>query len=366
MLTRGRPRAAYFYEIPDTSTFRYRVYNIWQTLAAEPELGASASWFHLGDLDRIETVLDQCDILVICRTRYTDKIARMISLARARGRRVLFDVDDLVFDMDSVHLVMDTLDINTDDPTSWDGWFSYFGRIAATMRLCDGAIVSNTYLAARAEAFLGKPVRVIPNFLNREQMHFSDEIWHVKETNGWLRDDCVHLGYFSGSPTHNRDFALVARPIARLMDQDERIRLRIVGFLENLGPELEAHRDRVAFVPLQDFVSLQRQIGEVEINLVPLQDNVFTNCKSELKWFEAATVGALTIATPTVPYREAITPGANGWLAPSFAWEEVIQTVLDKSAEEWRAVALRARADAEKRHGWHRLGTVIRDALFGP
>ena len=34
LMMRGSPRAAYFYSVPDTSTFRYRVYNVVQTLAA--------------------------------------------------------------------------------------------------------------------------------------------------------------------------------------------------------------------------------------------------------------------------------------------------------------------------------------------
>ena len=60
--------------------------------------------------------------------------------------------------------------------------------------------------------------------------------------------------------------------------------------------------ERIEVCPLQDFVNLQRLIGEVEINIVPLQDNAFTNCKSELKYFEAAIVETVTVATPTYTF----------------------------------------------------------------
>jgi hypothetical protein len=33
LLTRGSPRVAYFYSVPDTSTFRYRAYNVAQSLS---------------------------------------------------------------------------------------------------------------------------------------------------------------------------------------------------------------------------------------------------------------------------------------------------------------------------------------------
>jgi glycosyltransferase involved in cell wall biosynthesis len=109
---------------------------------------------------------------------------------------------------------------------------------------------------------------------------------------------------------------------------------------------------------------LQREIGQVEVNLVPLQDNVFTNCKSELKWFEAAVVGALTVAAPTYSYRHAIEHGENGWLAPAYAWEDVLREVICGGEEVWSAVAARARADAEERFGWRHQVAAIRSALF--
>jgi glycosyltransferase involved in cell wall biosynthesis len=364
MLCRGSPRAAYFYEVPDTSTFRYRAYNVWQSLSAEAPGGPSASWFHNGDLALMERFLDKSDVLVLSRVRYSDQINRMVAWARSRRQRVLFDIDDLVFDVRCTHVIMDTLEVDHRDPAAFDAWFAYHGRIGGTMRLCDGSVVTNPYLAARAEAFLDKPSRIIPNYLNREQVEISAEVWNAKQKLDWARDGRIHFGYFSGSATHNRDFALIAQPLARLMDEDDRLALRVVGFLEDLGPHLDRHRARIESIPLQDFMNLQRKIGEVEINLVPLQDNVFTNCKSELKWFEAAIVGAVTVASPTEVFRRTIEHGVNGWLAPAYAWEEVLRQVIEGGPTLWRAVASRARADAIERYGWRNQTNTIRTALF--
>ena len=49
-LSRGAPRVAYFYERPDTSTFRYRCFNMIEALeVAEPGIGAA--WFSAEDLE---------------------------------------------------------------------------------------------------------------------------------------------------------------------------------------------------------------------------------------------------------------------------------------------------------------------------
>jgi glycosyltransferase involved in cell wall biosynthesis len=365
MMARGSPRAAYFYSIPDTSTFRYRAYNIVQALTlSTSSRRPSAGWFTEADLDRIGRVLDACDVLVICRNSlYNDRVARLVAQARARHRLVLFDVDDLVFDPTFVHLLIDTLGQDVRDPAVWDYWFGYVGRVSATYALCDGALVTNPYLAARAEAWSGKRARVIPNFLNREQQEISDRIWEAKELSKWARDERTHLGYFSGSPSHNRDFGLVASAVAALMDEDPSLWLRVVGFLDP-PPELRRHLNRIERLPLQDFLNLQRRVGAVEVNLVPLQDNPFTNCKSELKWFEAAVVGALTVASPTHAYREAVDHGRNGWLTEAQSWDVTLREVLNNLGAYRADVAPQAREEARERYGWDRQAPCIETALF--
>ena len=104
--------------------------------------------------------------------------------------------------------------------------------------------------------------------------------------------------------------------------------LRVVGFLD-LSPSLEAYRDRLELLPLQDFLNLQRLIGEVELNIVPLQDNEFTNCKSELKYFEAAVVGTVTVASPVYTLRHAIRHGENGFLATAQDWYSTLREASD-------------------------------------
>ncbi len=366
MLTSASPRAAYFYERPDTSTFRYRVFNVTRSLN---ETGrASAAWFEASEMDGMDRVLDLCDVLVLCRTRYTERVARLVEHAHARGRRVLFDCDDLVFDLRHAHLLMDTLGLDMQPEAVWDQWFAYVGRMAAAFQLCDGAIVTNPTIAAyAAKAFGdGRPVAVAPNYLEPVQQAMSERIWDAKDATGWARDGRVHLGYFSGSPTHNRDFALVAGPIARLMDEDPRLHLNVVGFLQ-LPTNLDRHAARVTAAPLTDYLNLQRLIGAVEVNMAPLQDNPITNCKSALKWFEAAVVGALTVATPTQPYRASIRHGETGWLAPSHAWESTLRSVLAGiDADGHEAIRGQARAAALAAHGWRNQASVIETALFGP
>ncbi len=359
-------RIAYFYERPDTSTFRYRIFNMAQALDAAPDLGISASWFSRADLPRSEHFIDRADALVICRASYNAAMNRMVAYAKARGIPVLFDVDDLVFNTDYAQLILDTLDQPYENEAAWNHWFAYIGRIGGTLRLCDGAIVTNDFLAERVKEFAPWMVpQVVPNFLNRVQQKISRQIMAAKQISAFERDDKIHIGYFSGTPTHNWDFEIAESALASLLDQDPRLIVRMVGFLEPRGPMVK-HRDRIEIYPLQDFLNLQRLIGESEINIAPLQVNTFTNCKSELKYFEAAIVGTLTIATPTYTFCRAIKDGENGFLAQGHEWKEKIQRAVGivDHIDEYAALADAAYTLAENSYGWNVYADRIAAAVF--
>jgi glycosyltransferase involved in cell wall biosynthesis len=149
-----------------------------------------------------------------------------------------------------------------------------------------------------------------------------------------------------------------------LLESNPRVDLRIVGYPSPMGA-LSPHAGRIKFIPLQDFINLQRMIAAVEINIVPLQENAFTNCKSELKFFEAAAVGTWTVATPTSTYGAAISHGETGLLAHAHEWDDRLQeaVALAQNARDYVAAAERAARVAFSRYGWDLFSDCIVDAL---
>lgn len=358
----GKPRVAYFYEAPDTSTFRYRAYNMVDAIKLlRPEVGAA--YFFNSDAAHFARIVDNSDVIVLCRVRYNGQFNELVTRAKQQGKRVLFDVDDLVFDVDYTHLVLKTLDQDFSHPGVWDHWFAYMSRIGAALRMCDGAITTNSYLARKINDFSGLPVSVVPNFMNRMQLEVSDRVYGEKAGGGFKRNGEVHFGYFSGTPTHNHDFSMVANGLAAIMAEEPSARLLVVGFLDFKGG-LEDFRERITVYPLHDFVNLQRLMSLVEVNMVPLLDNGFTNCKSELKYFEAAAVGTVTVATPIHTYAGAICDGDNGFLATSTQWKQKLRQAFDLVGDGYSSLADKARAHALEKHAWYNQIKAIEAALF--
>lgn len=359
-LARGRTRVAYFYEQPDDSTFRYRVYNMTQALD-DGSGEVSASYFFLADLPRLSEIVELADVLVVCRARYDHRVNHLVNAFHGSGKPVLFDVDDLVFDVSYGHLVQRTLDQDLDDPRVWNDWFAYSSRIGATLRLCDAAVATNQYLADRISEFADLPVAVVPNFMNREQLSVSDPIFAEREWRRTGDDEVIRLGYFSGSPSHNRDFAIVSPALESALEQDDRLRLVVAGYIEP-GPLLARFGKRVEQHPFYDFVTLQGLVGSVDLSLVPLQYNAFTNCKSELKYFEAAIVGTQTIASPTYTYARAITDGENGYLAQAHQWLDRIRRAT-ADLDSLEVMARRSYQHARDAYSWFNQRGRILSAL---
>jgi glycosyltransferase involved in cell wall biosynthesis len=364
-LRRGKTRVAYYYDLPDNSTFRYRAYNMIQALRGHGG-GFSASWFCRADSGHFDRIVDCCDVLVICRARYADRLASMIEQAKNLGRRVIFDVDDLVVDTQYAHLLMATLNQDTGGEAQLDYWFGYIARLTAVLQLCDRVITTNEYLAARIRASTGKDVRIVPNFINREQLEYSLQLYTAKRAARFAGDERIHLGYFSGSPSHDNDFELISDTLARLLDQDPRLHLRLVGYLNINGPVV-GHAERIERFGMHDFINLQHLIGSTEINLVPLQDNTFTNCKSELKFFEAGIVGTITVASAVFAYHKAMTARVNGFLPGPCEWESELRSAigtLDRGRKTYSEMAEHAFEVSLNRYSWESQAPIIKVALL--
>ncbi len=349
-LARGRLRAAYYYEEANNSTFRYRAYNMAQAINGLPGGEHSASWFFQADLHALQGIADAADVLVICRSGYNHRVNQLITQFHNRGKPVLFDVDDFVFNTDYTHLVVDTLGLDKDDPRVWDDWFAMMGRMGRTLKLCDGAITTNAYLAQRIAEFHQLPVHVVPNFMNPEQLALSERLYAEKQASGFARQGGLTLGYFSGSPSHRLDFALVESALERVLEAHDEARLMVVGYIE-AGPHLQRFGSRISYQPFQDYVNLQRLVASVEFNLMPLQHNVFTHCKSELKYFEAAAVGTLSIASPSFNYAAAIQHGDNGYIARTHQWVDSMEEAM-QAMGQYADMARRAHADALGKFSW--------------
>lgn len=333
-LSDGRKLALYFVEKPDSSTFRYRCYNTFA--ATQKSQKWQAVYFFKKEVSAIEDLLPKSSVLILGRQSGQEKlITKLVKMAHSHRLKVGLDIDDLVFDMKYLDMMLDTIG----EKGNQSYWLAYFASIQAIAKQMDFFITTNDFLAEKLKASFNRPCAVIPNSLNDEQVNAS--LAYAAQKSKQPRQ--FTIGYFSGSPTHAKDFAVVEPELITFLNQHQEVTLNVVGYMR-FSKEMRklVLSDRVVFLPMVDFRKLQRLMSEVDVNIAPLVDNDFTNCKSELKFFEAAIVETTTIASPTFAFKHAIQEGKTGFLARPGEWHDKLE-YLYAHPKENRQIALAAK-----------------------
>jgi glycosyltransferase involved in cell wall biosynthesis len=202
-------------------------------------------------------------------------------------------------------------------------------------------------------------VEVVPNFLNNEQWEYSSQL---RTEVSKPPVEAPVIGYFSGSPSHNRDYQIAEDGLLAVLNEYPSARLRIAGYLD-VPDSLAGFSDRIDRLPFMDFLGLQRAIAEVTLNISPVQHNVFAHSKSELKYFEAAVVNTPTVASPAPTFSSVIDHGSNGYLADAAEWPEVFRLALESPAKDSAALNTAALAHVESTYTAHAVATRIEAAL---
>ena len=156
-------------------------------------------------------------------------------------------------------------------------------------------------------------------------------------------DKVIRLGYFSGTRSHNKDFAVITDVLISVLNQFKNVRLFLAGPL-NIEERLKKYQDQIE---TSNYVARDKHfenISKVDINLVPLEaGNPFCEAKSELKFFEAGILQVPSITSGTQSFKEVIQDGKNGFIASSLdEWKEKLFRLI--SSEQLRnQIGCRAR-----------------------
>lgn len=272
--------------------------------------------------------LKEYGTLVLYRCRYSKKIKELIQKAKTLGIQIVYDIDDLIFDTTQMDVMPDF------DRNVYGDFEEYSQGIQECMRVSDRIIVSTDMLRIAAKRTFGenKPVYVNRNMASAEMLGCSLRAREQKISN---RDTFV-LGYFSGSHTHNEDFALISDAVIQFMKKHENVHLKIVGCM-HLPEVFQDVMDRVIEIGFLPWKDLPKEIASVDVNLMPLQNSFFHHCKSENKWMEAAIVEVATIASFYEELASVTLSGENIILCRNHEeWEKSLEQLYQD--EEYRGL----------------------------
>ncbi|HIH2651399.1 TPA: glycosyltransferase [Burkholderia cenocepacia] len=265
---------------------------------------------------------------IFYRVAAVPDILRAILHADCMNLKTYYEIDDLIFDSNCY----------PDPFASFEGQIQvaeYTGLqfgvplFRYAMSMCQGSIASTPALAEKMQAITVTDT----NILLRNGLDNRNDASIAMGANPVGRKNSrVRVFYGSGTKAHNADFnTLVAPAILELMMHHPQVDLVIVGHLK-IGPELRAMGARIITYPIiPDASAYWSILASCDINLAVLEPGVVADCKSEIKWLEAAILKIPSVVSGTRTYREIIKNGIDGFLADSVSqWQAVLRELITR------------------------------------
>ncbi len=299
-------------------------YRVWQKQELLRSLGIESTVVDWRDTDAVLGEAALATEAILYRVPYFPEVQRMMAGLRRLGLRLAFEVDDLIFDR---ALFLHNRNIDTLDAELREGVISGVDLYRDCMLACDWGIASTADLArAMREAGLAR-VAVVENALDAETLEVA-----ARARGRRHGGPGVLITYGSGTKTHNADFAVAAPALLAVLRERPSVRLRIIGDLL-LDAAFDAFGERVERVPTLPYSGYLELLAESDISLAPLENTIFNDAKSNIKFLEAAIVGVASVCSPRANFVGVVRDGENGLLAADeAAWRGALLSLIDDAA----------------------------------
>ena len=245
----------------------------------------------------------------------------ILEAARAFGRPVIHDTDDLLFLVSQDHPHYDV----------------YRAKALYALRALVDAdlVVASTPVLADFLAAFHSRVTVVPNRLPAPL--WRDRCERVLSASGEKgRGDRITIGYLA-SETHQPDLRRIEDAIlAVLRSYEGRVRFLSVGLpltdkLRSLPSASEVLPDKTTSRDYTKFPAFAAEAA-IDIGVAPLVDTPFNRCKSDIKFQEYAALGIPAVYADLDPYRGRVRHGENGFLAAEESgWVECLSRLVDST-----------------------------------
>jgi GT2 family glycosyltransferase/glycosyltransferase involved in cell wall biosynthesis len=253
------------------------------------------------------------DAVLIQRVAVKDmETAERISVScRRRGIRLVFEIDDDLFEIPSQHPEYQAYVLATQTAK----WLA---------READAVVVSTETLRRQMVA-CNRNTFVLPNYLD-------DRLWSRPAKKEPALSQPIRFVYI-GTNTHRHDLELLGDAVRKLSPQQrQRIQFEVVGVTGDTGSDwftaISIPRHVSASYPR--FVEWIQHRNTWHWAAAPLLDNSFNRSKSPLKFLEYSALGLPSLCSDVETYGEAVRSSGAGLLVANTPedWGEGLERVL--------------------------------------
>ncbi len=222
-------------------------------------------------------------------------LKEIIKYLRDCNKILIADYDDLIFG-DSELALCSSIYLNKRATAKQT--ISIFENNLKGLDWFDIVTCSTQSLAAQIKKWNPKAsVYVLPNVIPPSifEMYRDDALIHEEK-------DTNTIMYCSGTLSHNMDFKTVEPILLSALSKDPDLRLYLFGALQ-LSDQWVDHPQVLTHPPVE-YSELFEEMKHSAITIAPLEDSMFNDCKSRVKFLESCLAGTTLFAFPITDMKE--------------------------------------------------------------
>jgi len=278
-------------------------------------------------------------IFIFNRTLQTASTDKLIKKIKKQGGEIIFDTDDLVFNVKLIQQTDHYAKMSAFEKMQYQKGIGEEILKDPYVKVC----TTSTKFIAKLLAEYGKQVFVTTNKLSQAWVQMADRIIehktysmeHEKTDTVKTRStfhvprSMIRIGYFSGTIGHNKDFATISDALIEILKKYSQVEIFLAGPLE-LEKKMAEFSERIVRSTYAPRKKHFENISACDIILAPLERDIFSEGKSELKFFEAGLLKVPVVAVRNSTYADVITDGENGFLAEGETeWVEKLSKLIE-------------------------------------
>ena len=248
-------------------------------------------------------------------------VTALMEEANRLGIMSFFDVDDLIFDKE---LLAQNINIQRLPKKSQKELLKGADLYQQALKLTKYTTASTNTLAKSMKHYNSGENYLIPNCLDNELLSLIKEkiqpIHRVKEH--------IKIVYGSGTSTHDVDFQEVSTALEYILKNHKNVEFIIHGTL-TLPSNFKSLSSQITHIPFMPTKEYYSHLQSYDINLAPLEQTLFNNAKSNIKYLEASIFKLPTVASNVEEYRDIINEGENGFIASDTqSWLSALEKLI--------------------------------------
>lgn len=322
--------------IGDLNLPQCKKYRVIQKVECLNAIGMRADYSYWGDMPRSLNIMQCASAVIFYRMKDSSEFKSYLAEARRLGIPAGYDIDDPIFDKAVYGSNPNLQFLKVEERTSL---LSETESYRQAMDSCDFVIASTPGMMELAR-LSSKSVYLWRNAVDAETRHWGEVARNRPSTRA--REGIV-LGYASGSRAHEADFRMIEEVLPAIFGRFKNLTLAVNGYLK-LPQSLSAYGDRIVTAPFTNYAGYLAGMAQLDINLVPLVADRFNECKSAIRYLDAAVAGVPTVASKVGDFVNVVSAGRTGVLVTGK--EEWIERLSDLVKDK----TLRQRMGQEARH----------------